>query len=993
MIKTKPNLMKCSKLLICFMLILLITVMGGQYALFAQKASNGEISGVAKDLSTKEPLPYATVSIKGTATGVITDLQGNYRLTNLHPGDYTLRITYVGYEAQEIAVQLAAGEKKRVNIDMNQPLVALGEVVVTSQRMGQNAAINQQLNSNALVKVVSKDAIRELPDVNAAEAIGRLPGISLVRSNGEGSRVVLRGLDPKFSNVSINGIRQPATDMGTSGDRSVDLSNISPELLSGIEVFKSPTADMDADAIAGTINLVISKAADEPRNQFRLYGGYTNLYKKVNNFKGSWDFSQRFLDKKLGVMAQANFEQTDRSAQSIDIAYFNPNAEVADSFFIDNVTITERKQTTKRMGGLVLLDYQFDFGGIYFTNMYNSSPRESFTQTLYINRNGQLQHVPNLSERRTASLNSTLGGVVNLKSLKIDWNLTRVKTNNYNPYDMSLTFDLGSPYGLRSGAVGKNVTDPKFFMDSLKFNSINQIKDTLSFLRDSQWTPDTLVQTNYIAKIDLEIPVRLSDKIAGYFKFGGKYQTERRNRSTILFSDQQYYLKPALTAAAIKNDPRGALATTATNLIQMSNFNEQSNISMLNGKYSMFPIIPHSRIADWYTYHMNNNEYIRDPSNAENDYDTYETVAAGYAMLKLNYGELITFVPGIRYEYSNNTYHGIYSTISGAMGLNGYYQADTSYQKYGEWLPSAHLKVKPTKWMDIRLSAARTLSRPNYMWLIPRFRYNAGNYSVNKGNPDLKHATAWNYDASVTVYTGKIGLLSLGGYIKNIDNMFYNISGTLSPENAVKLGLPPQSFDLNEDYINLGDSYVKGIEFEYNTHFNFLPSPFNRFVLGFNITRLWSGTYYLVWKKIEDIVLYKDTRPTLAVDFEKSYFQTTESRMPSQVDLTSNAWIGYENKGFTSRISMSYQGTRLTSINPNSDDIGYNRYTDNYLRFDVTLKQRLFKYMSVMVNLNNITNATEKGYRYISAFPTYENMYGFSFDLGVQIDLDKLYRK
>jgi TonB-dependent receptor len=972
---------------------MLFTTAAWQNDLFAQKQANGEISGVIKDLTTKEALPYATVAIKGTVTGVVTDLEGNFRLPNLEAGSYTLRITYVGYEPQELAVDLAAGEKKKVRIDMNQPLVALNEVVVTSQRMGQNAAINQQLNSNALVKVVSKDAIRELPDVNAAEAIGRLPGVSLVRSNGEGSKVVLRGLDPKFSNVTINGIKQPATDMGTSGDRSVDLSNISPELLSGIEVFKSPTADMDGDAIAGTINLVIAKAPDVPNNQFRFYGGYTDLYKKVNNFKASWDFSQRFIDKKFGVMAQANFEQTDRSAQSIDISYFTPNAEIADSFFIDNETITERKQTTKRMGGLVMLDYQFDFGGIYLTNIFNSSPRESFTQSKVISRTGQLQHNANLNERTTSSLNSTLGGVLNISNFKIDWSLTRVQTNNYNPYDLSLAFDLGAPYGLRPGAVGKNVKDPRFFTDSLAFNSFNTVKDTLSALRDSQWTPDTLVQKNYTAKIDIEVPIKLGNKIAGFIKFGGKYQSERRDRSSILFSDMQYYLKPQLTAAAIANDPRGALATTATNLIEMSNFNEQENIPLINGAYNMFPVIPQFRVADWYTYHMNSDEYIRDPSNAENNYDTYETLAAGYLMLKLNYGDLITFIPGIRYEYSNNTYHGIYSTVNGAMGLNGYYEADTSYQKYGELLPSAHLKIKPTKWMDVRLSAAKTLSRANYMWLLPRFRYNSGSYSVNKGNPDLKHATAWNYDASVTLYTGKIGLLSFGGYIKNIDNMFYGISGTLSPENAVELGLPPQSFDLNEDYINLDDSYVKGLEFEYNTHFNFLPSPFNRFVLGFNITRLWSGTYYLVWKKVEDIVLYKDTRPILAVDFEKSYFNLTESRMPSQVDLTSNAWIGYEFKGFTSRVSMSYQGTRLTAINPSSDDPGYNRYTDNYLRFDVTMKQRVFKYVSIMLNLNNITNATEKGYRYISGYPTYENMYGFSADLGIQIDLDKIYNK
>jgi TonB-dependent receptor len=796
-LKLNLFIMNYQKWLFSLTILLLVLAWSGQNALYAQKVAPGEIAGVVKDKSSKELLPFATVVIKGTVTGVVTDLDGAFRLANLQPGDYTLQISYIGYSSMEVPFNLKSGERKKVLIELDQPLVTIGEVVVSSQRIGQNAAINQQLKSNALVNVVSKDAIRELPDVNAAEAIGRLPGVSLVRSNGEGSKVVLRGLDPKFSNVSINGVKQPSTDMSVNGDRSVDLSNISPELLSGIEVFKSPTADMDGDAIAGTINLVISKAPEPKKNQLRLYGGYSNLYKTFGNFKGSWDYSSRFLENKLGVMAQANYEQTDRSAQGLDIAYFNPNAEIADVFYVDGITLTERKQLTKRYGGLAMLDYQFDFGGIFFTNIYNSSPRNSTTQSKNVNKNGLLLHDANYSEHTTNSLNSSLGGNVNLNIMKIDWSLTRVHTDGINPMDMSLQFQLGAPYGLKPGAVGKNVVDPKFFADSLAYNGINQTKDVVSALNTSSWTPDTLQQTNYTAKLDFEVPLKLSDKIAGLLKFGGKYQTEKRVRHGIMLSDQQYYLKPALSDLAIKNDPRGTLALTTNHLIQMSNFNEQTNVPILDGAYNFFPIIPKSQIQDWHTYHLS--EYLYDPSNDENNYDTYETTSAGYAMLKLNYGDLVTFIPGVRYEYSNNTYHGIYSTVNGARGVNGYTEADTAVQKYSEWLPSAHLKIKPTSWMDIRLSAVKTLSRPNYMWMIPRFRYDAGGYSVKKGNPDLKHATAWNLDASVTVYTGEFGLLSFGGYSKQIKNMFYQISGTMSPEDAVKNGLPPQSFDLNED--------------------------------------------------------------------------------------------------------------------------------------------------------------------------------------------------
>ena len=134
--------------------------------------------------------------------------------------------------------------------------------------------------------------------------------------------------------------------------------------------------------------------------------------------------------------------------------------------------------------------------------------------------------------------------------------LTRVQTNGYNPYDMWVQFMLGNPNGLLPGKAGQNIADPKYYADNLAFNSVNQIKDTLSFLNESAWRPDTLRQTNYMAKLDFEVPLKWGDKIAGYLKFGGKYQTEDRRRHGIRLSDQMYSLKPTLTDLANKNDPR-----------------------------------------------------------------------------------------------------------------------------------------------------------------------------------------------------------------------------------------------------------------------------------------------------------------------------------------------------------------------------------------------------------------------------------------------------
>lgn len=223
---------------------------------FSLNAQSGEVSGVLSDGTSGELLPGANIYIEGIGMGTVTNLAGEYKLMNIPEGTHTVSFSYIGYVEQKKDITIQGGESVKLDILMAYDAVNLEEVVVTTQLLGQARAMNRQLNSDAMVNVVSSDKIKELPDVNAAEAIGRLPGISVQRVGGEANKVVVRGLSPKLTAVTINGIRVPSTS-GT--DRSVNLSMIAPELLSSIEVFKSPTADMDGDAIGGIVNLGVMK--------------------------------------------------------------------------------------------------------------------------------------------------------------------------------------------------------------------------------------------------------------------------------------------------------------------------------------------------------------------------------------------------------------------------------------------------------------------------------------------------------------------------------------------------------------------------------------------------------------------------------------------------------------------------------------------------------------------------------------------------------------
>ncbi|HTY60223.1 MAG TPA: carboxypeptidase-like regulatory domain-containing protein, partial [Bacteroidota bacterium] len=209
-------------------------------------SSQVTLRGTVTDSLTRETLVGANVYLPGTAFGGVTDREGKFTIMHVPEGVHTIRASYIGYRSREISMNLA-GPDVTVNFQLGADVIMGAEVLVTAQMRGQVAAVNQQINSNTIVNVISEEKIKELPDANAAEAIGRLPGVSIIRSGGEASKVILRGMGDQFTSFTIDGVRIPATD---ANSRGVDLSMFSQGTLAGVELFKALTPDMDGDAIA-----------------------------------------------------------------------------------------------------------------------------------------------------------------------------------------------------------------------------------------------------------------------------------------------------------------------------------------------------------------------------------------------------------------------------------------------------------------------------------------------------------------------------------------------------------------------------------------------------------------------------------------------------------------------------------------------------------------------------------------------------------------------
>ncbi len=178
-------------------------------------APSGTIFGIVYDMDTDDPLPGANVYLVGTALGSSTDIDGKYSITNVPSGTYTLRVVFIGYKQMDIEITIGDDEQIEQIVMLQFDVLNLDEgITITAQREGQLKAINRQLTADAILNAVSSERIREVPDANVAESVGRLPGVSIGRSGGEGQSVIIRGLAPRYNAITINGERVPSSSGG-----------------------------------------------------------------------------------------------------------------------------------------------------------------------------------------------------------------------------------------------------------------------------------------------------------------------------------------------------------------------------------------------------------------------------------------------------------------------------------------------------------------------------------------------------------------------------------------------------------------------------------------------------------------------------------------------------------------------------------------------------------------------------------------------------------
>jgi len=990
----------------------------------SQIFSQGSLKGVVTDSLTNDELIGANVFLVNTSLGAATNIQGKYSINSITAGNYTVRVSYIGYKSKDVEVTIKSDQVSELNIQLNLDVIQSDEVVVTGQMMGQISAINQQLTSNTIINVVSEEKIQELPDQNAAETIGRLPGVSVIRSGGEANKVILRGMSDKYVSVTIDGIRMASTD---ALERGLDLSTISQSSLAGIELYKALTADKDGDAIAGSINLVTKKAPSTRLLKSVLKGGYNDLMQSAKQYDLTLKYGERFFDDLFGVQITGTMENKIRSTEINDVNY--NRSEDRTDYFINNFTLRFTDEIRKRDGLNLILDYALpDEGSIMLNASYNSTNRDYITfERDYPNGGGNSQYLSASGvlysfrdrEQSIKTFNLSLTGDNKFLGIDIDWGLSFAQSKAMFPYDYALDFSEPSDTGAHAGMQTPENLRPKDHPEQfIQYAYNNFLAATLA---GAYYTEQDNLEKIKSIFLNFTHNYNFGDLFAGEIKFGGKYGSKgRTNNQTLEWS--AYYLggwQPYEKLADGTIRPKDLSGTLFDDFYQryLSNplyinapFIDFLDVTpkdrTLFDLYRLYPLINRDKLREWYALNKTGvnqtgqiNEYNNDPTYQAYTYNIVEAVTAGYLTNTLKIGQNITFIAGARIEQEYNDYRNKYSkSVAGGFPYLTLPIRDTS-STYTETivLPNFHLNIKATDFLNVRFAVYKALARPDFnMRLNTYFAWRptsvGGNRQLIVGNPKLKTAKAWNYEINTTFYGNEIGLFSVSAFYKQIKDMYHMLDGISTSGNVIfdDLGLDTRTlhgnstYELTVPYNSTDPTKVWGFEVEHQINFTFLPGLLQNIVLSYNASIVRSETQ-LLGNTVDTTYVIIGGIPFPQYKERVIKFKQQLENSPK---FFGNISLGYDIGGFSGRISLFHQANYYRSYDP----AGYSdAVIKGFDRIDLALKQKITDYLTIMLNINNLTDIedvnTVQDRKNNYTLPNTSQHFGLTAEFGVNVEL------
>jgi TonB-dependent receptor len=786
-------------------------------------SSDGSISGTLKD-PAGAALSGARIELQPGARAVSSDTQGSFLLPNVAPGAYTLKISYVGFETMTKSIVVIAGQSLTV-----EKTLMLGssnqQVVVSAIVEGDAAAINEQRVSENILDVQTDAQIASLPNANIADALGRMPGVTLQRNEGEGQYVQIRGTEPRLSNTTIDGVIVPGPDPQV---RQVDLDTIPADLVGSVAINKTLSANQDGDAIGGSVDLRIKQAtSDKPTLMVEGMDGYTPIDNGRKAFTIDSSAGFRFGpnmqgSKRFGLMLGYSYDYNGRGIDDVEPVpdYDGPNG----TFTYDNIYVQQYLYDRTRYGTAGALDYKLnensdlyvhglfsnfrDFGQKYAYQLalddnpkYKTSVRRPNLQVedLAIGGNQIFSHA--FLRYQVAIAHSRFGGAAG---------------NPGAEFKVAKHSTVGDDCDY---AAGPSRYRPQYTCDVAG----NAVLDPTQYFEDTiDLTFGQATQLNLQASGSLGVNYHLGSHFST-LEFGGQFRNEHKGQDAY---SPEY---------------------DSNNNNAMSQYlGSFTNNHFYGGSYRLGPVTSFEAITSDLANNPMNFTLDEGTTHLQSDasnYNLQERVSAGYVMNTIEFGRF-HLQTGLRIE-------GTVTSNTGYLVVNddnGNYVSTTPQYGSGSYtnpLPSVQLRYRIDSNSDLRAVYGRGISRPDPYQLVPYITQDQSTdpYTINVGNPALVAEHANDYDILYERFLPSIGMIEAGYFYKQITKPIF-FTDTYVPATGSHLSEVYAGDHLLQE-VNGDHAWVQGIELAYQQHLTFLPGVLRGARINANLTYTGSKNYNL----------------------------------------------------------------------------------------------------------------------------------------------------
>lgn len=948
------------------------------FVFFANAQQNYSVSGKVVDKNTGETLPGASVHVLNSKNGTTTDEYGNFNITKIQNPKSKLVVSFIGYLNDTIVLNFSKRNTISLKVKLISNIEQLAEVSVTDKAKGQVKAIIEQKRADNIKNVVSSEQIEQFPDLNAGEAMQRIPGITLQRDQGDGRFVQLRGTPPEFTNFNVNGEQIPSPE----GDvRYVGMDIISADQIDQIEITKVLTPDMDADGIGGSVNIRTKKAESKiPEIKASIVGGYSDL-RESGNYQTQFSFAQR--QNKLGFLVNGSYYINNQGSDNMEFEYdkgtfFGSQSDSIANYHIQfkEAQLRHYEITRKRIGISSTIDYEFsDKSYIYLRGMFNQfsdyeirrrkiyTLDDALSEKYYLY--GGVEH--DIKEREKLQNLSTLsfGGNHKTKYVHVDYELAYSKATENQPDRMEVLFENpGQAIGIKFDMSDPNwpvatFPNPDNAENAYRYDEYEM--DELLFLKSN------VVDENYTAKANFKIPYKFENKKhKGFFKFGGKTRQKSKTRDVNAQVFGAYFTSSNIYPGTA---PELSMATVADDF---------SETNLFDKGYAIDNMPSPDKMRGFYEFYPQYFIYDRDELREEtfnNDYSANEYINAAYAMIHHDIGNVM-ILGGIRFSKTDFNYDGRMPVKDSITGK--YLDVDTisDSRKHEFLLPQMQVKYSPFEDFNIRAAYTESFSRPNFEDVIPYREEDRSN--VKYGNPNLKFPHSRNFDFLVEKYIQSSGIISGGAFYKHITDFIFKYKIN-AYEDDPSMGSSKKHVEIP---LNGEKAFVYGAELQLQFKFDFLPYFFKNFGVFSNYTYTYSEAYLHKRYPAND----HNHRISLGEDY-LLYFNSEEDEiisLPGQAKHTANFALFYETDAVYAKVSANYHDDFLYKIGVDPD---LDEYYDKAWHFDFTAGYNITEKINVFTDIRNMSNAPLKFYLGTPDRIQKQEYYSWSGRIGVKINL------